>query len=121
MKSFLDVRSQNEFSNGHIVNSCNIPFADLETRLNELPPKGANLIVITSSSQQLDETKKCLLSHDYSVEVGYTIRPETNDIEDVCKALERFFESDSGVFTLIKFIRNWFKIHQIMEAITVFG
>src|SRR5690606_26022024 len=34
----LDVRSQDEFAQGHLPGARNIPFLDLERRLGELPP-----------------------------------------------------------------------------------
>jgi rhodanese-related sulfurtransferase len=37
----LDVRSENEFRLGHLPSALNIPFAELEHRLAEIPRHGA--------------------------------------------------------------------------------
>lgn len=45
----LDVRTEEEFVTGHIVNAINIPVDDLEYRLDELQDKGSKMLVYCKS------------------------------------------------------------------------
>jgi len=40
-RTLLDVRSPEEFATGHATGACNIPLAELATRLSELPRERA--------------------------------------------------------------------------------
>lgn len=48
----LDVRDKKEFEQGHIVDSVNIPFASLESRVDELKPHRERPIVIACKMGQ---------------------------------------------------------------------
>ena len=48
----LDVRERAEFIEGHIVDAVNIPYASLETRLDELSQHKENPIVIACKMGQ---------------------------------------------------------------------
>ena len=45
----LDVRTEEEFVTGHIVNAINIPVDDLEYRLDELQDKESKMLVYCKS------------------------------------------------------------------------
>ena len=49
----IDLRSPNEFADGHITGSINIPFADIEDRLHEIKlQEGKSLVLICDSGSQ---------------------------------------------------------------------
>ena len=49
----IDLRSPNEFSDGHITGSINIPYADIEDRLHEIKlQEGKSLVLICDSGSQ---------------------------------------------------------------------
>ena len=49
----IDLRSQNEFADGHITGSINIPYADIEDRLHEIKLQdGKSLVLICDSGSQ---------------------------------------------------------------------
>ncbi|MBQ8042765.1 MAG: rhodanese-like domain-containing protein [Clostridia bacterium] len=45
----LDVRTEEEFVTGHIINAINIPIDELEYRLNELKDKDEKILVYCKS------------------------------------------------------------------------
>src|SRR5699024_4434098 len=47
----IDVREENEFANGHLVNAINIPLSQLRDRMNEVP-KDVPVYVHCRSSQR---------------------------------------------------------------------
>ena len=49
----IDLRSSNEFNNGHITSSTNIPYADLEDRMHEIKEQeGKSIVLICDSGSQ---------------------------------------------------------------------
>ena len=49
----IDLRSPNEFDDGHITGSINIPYADIEDRLHEIKLQdGKSLVLICDSGSQ---------------------------------------------------------------------
>ena len=49
----IDLRSPNEFADGHITGSINIPYADIEDRLHEIKlQEGKSLVLICNSGSQ---------------------------------------------------------------------
>lgn len=49
----IDLRSPNEFADGHIIGSINIPYADIEDRLHEIKLQdGKSLVLICDSGSQ---------------------------------------------------------------------
>jgi rhodanese-related sulfurtransferase len=49
----IDLRSPNEFADGHITGSINIPYADIEDRLHEIKlQEGKSLVLICDSGSQ---------------------------------------------------------------------
>tara|TARA_Y100000385_G_scaffold4146_1_gene4521 strand:- start:69 stop:479 length:411 start_codon:yes stop_codon:yes gene_type:complete len=49
----IDLRSANEFAEGHITGSINIPYADIEDRLHEIKlQEGKSLVLICDSGSQ---------------------------------------------------------------------
>ena len=46
----LDVRENNEYSEGHIINSLHIPLSNIKTRLTELEKHKANKIIVACRS-----------------------------------------------------------------------
>lgn len=49
----IDLRSPNEFADGHIIGSINIPYADIEDRLHEIKlQEGKSLVLICDSGSQ---------------------------------------------------------------------
>ena len=48
----LDVRDKSEFSSGHIVDSVNIPFSSLESRLGEMNKYKENPIIVACKMGQ---------------------------------------------------------------------
>lgn len=49
----IDLRSPNEFADGHITGSINIPYTDIEDRLHEIKlQEGKSLVLICDSGSQ---------------------------------------------------------------------
>ena len=49
----IDLRSPNEFADGHITGSINIPYADIKDRLHEIKlQEGKSLVLICDSGSQ---------------------------------------------------------------------
>ena len=49
----IDLRSANEFADGHITGSINIPYADIEDRLHEIKlQEGKSLVLICDTGSQ---------------------------------------------------------------------
>ena len=49
----IDLRPPNEFADGHITGSINIPYADIEDRLHEIKlQEGKSLVLICDSGSQ---------------------------------------------------------------------
>ena len=49
----IDLRSPNEFADGHITGSINIPYADIEDRVHEIKlQEGKSLVLICDSGSQ---------------------------------------------------------------------
>ena len=49
----IDLRSPNEFADGHITGSINIPYSDIEDRLHEIKlQEGKSLVLICDSGSQ---------------------------------------------------------------------
>ena len=61
----LDVRSKNEFSDGHIKGSINIPVEQLGNSLNKLKDKTRHIITCCASGSRSSYAKKILLSNGY--------------------------------------------------------
>lgn len=57
----LDVREENEFLNGHIVNSVHIPLGFLKDRVNEMEKHKGKPIIISCRSGQRSATACALL------------------------------------------------------------
>ena len=74
----VDLRSPNEFSQGHILNSANIPAVYLEPRMHELPSKEKPITLI-GNIDQLEIASSFLLSKGYSV--SDRLRIQTGDLE----------------------------------------
>ena len=73
----LDIRSVESFARGHIVNARNVPFDELEARLDKLENiKGKPLIVVCdagmTSSKALDTLKKAGFESVYNLKGGMT-------------------------------------------------
>ncbi len=64
---FLDIRTSNEFANGHIAGAINIPEADLEKRINDLTKyKEKEIIVYCQTGVRTGKSCKTLKSNGYS-------------------------------------------------------
>ncbi len=61
----LDLRSPQAFALRHHAGAANIPFADLASRMHELPEKGATLLLYHDSDQALQEAKRFLEGRGY--------------------------------------------------------
>lgn len=59
----VDVRSQEQFSTGHIVGALSVPFDSLESKINTLK-KRKNLIIVCANGQQSRKTCERLAKHD---------------------------------------------------------
>ena len=65
---FLDVRTDSEFSNGHIPNSIHIPLDELQGRMKEIEPiKDKNIIVCCRSGIRSSKATNILLENDFQV------------------------------------------------------
>lgn len=63
----LDIRDNNEFRGGHIVNAVNIPLRDVETRMTELDShKNKPIIVVCKIGQTATGVTKQLKNAGYS-------------------------------------------------------
>ena len=63
---YLDVRTKDEYEKGHIVNSRNIPLAELETKIDSLRKyKDKPVIVLCERGQQSNATSKKLKTNDF--------------------------------------------------------
>lgn len=52
--NYLDVRESEDYASGHLESSCNIRIADIEERMNELPPKVCDrFYFVTKSRDQI--------------------------------------------------------------------
>ena len=61
----LDVRTKNEFSEGHIKGSINIPVEQLGNNLNKLKDKTRHIITCCASGARSSYAKRILLSNGY--------------------------------------------------------
>ncbi|MDC0528634.1 rhodanese-like domain-containing protein [Gammaproteobacteria bacterium] len=62
----IDLRSPNEFADGHITGSINIPYADIEDRLHEIKlQEGKSLVLICDSGSQSANTGEVLNKSGY--------------------------------------------------------
>lgn len=56
----LDVRSKQEFNEGHLEGAINIPLYDLETEIGRLPNKEEKIIVYCASGNRSRQAKEKL-------------------------------------------------------------
>ncbi len=61
----IDVRSKNEFSEGHIKGAINIPVDQLGNDLNKLKDKTRHIITCCASGARSGFAKKILISNGY--------------------------------------------------------
>ena len=62
----IDLRSPNEFADGHITGSINIPYADIEDRLHEIKlQEGKSLVLICDSGSQSANAGEVLKKSGY--------------------------------------------------------
>ena len=62
----IDLRSPNEFADGHITGSINIPYADIEDRLHEIKLQdGKSLVLICDSGSQSANAGEVLKKSGY--------------------------------------------------------
>ncbi len=61
----LDVRSKQEFKEGHLENAINIPLYDLEQHLECLPDKNCTIVVYCASGHRSKQAKEKLESLMY--------------------------------------------------------
>jgi rhodanese-related sulfurtransferase len=61
----LDVRSKNEFSDGHIKGAINIPVEQLGNNLHKLKDKNRQIITCCASGARSGFAKKMLISNGY--------------------------------------------------------
>ena len=71
----LDVRENNEYSEGHIINSLHIPLSNLKTRMNELEKHKAKKVIVACrsghrSSQACANLKKVGFEHVFNLSGG---------------------------------------------------
>ena len=62
----LDVRSEGEYSSGHIKGSLNIPVNTLNNNLNKLKDKNKTIITCCASGMRSASAKSILKSNGYS-------------------------------------------------------
>tara|TARA_B110000196_G_C21142390_1_gene664551 strand:- start:1743 stop:2093 length:351 start_codon:yes stop_codon:yes gene_type:complete len=62
----IDVRSEGEFSSGHIENSLNIPLAELASKLNQFKDKDQPIITCCASGMRSAGAAKILWSKGYT-------------------------------------------------------
>ena len=61
----LDVRTKNEFSDGHIKGAINIPVDQLGNNLNKLKDKTRNIITCCASGARSGFAKRMLISNGF--------------------------------------------------------
>lgn len=61
----LDVRSKEEFKDGHIKGSINIPVHELRNNLNKLKDKSKPIITCCASGMRSGSAKSLLISNGY--------------------------------------------------------
>ena len=61
----LDVRTKNEFSDGHIKGAINIPVEQLGTNLNKLRDKNRHIITCCASGSRSGLAKRILVTNGY--------------------------------------------------------
>jgi phage shock protein E len=61
----LDVRTKNEFSDGHIKGAVNIPVDQLGNNLNKLKDKNRHIITCCASGARSGLAKRMLISNGY--------------------------------------------------------
>lgn len=65
---FVDIRDSKDYRNGHIVDSINIPYADLSEKFDELSPhKQKQIIVVDKMGQQSGAGGKILRDNGFQV------------------------------------------------------
>jgi rhodanese-related sulfurtransferase len=62
----VDVRSPSEFAAGHIPGAINIPVQQLDTRMNELQPKDAAVVVYCRSGHRSGNAARMLKSAGFA-------------------------------------------------------
>lgn len=62
----VDVRSPEEFADGHLEGAVNIPVGQLEARLAEVGPKDAPVVVYCRSGHRASHAKQVLEAHGYT-------------------------------------------------------
>jgi phage shock protein E len=62
----VDVRTPEEFADGHIAGAVNIPVQDLDRRMGELGPKEKNLVVYCRSGNRSARAAQMLESAGYA-------------------------------------------------------
>lgn len=66
--AFLDVRTESEYTSGHIPNSLHIPLQEIQGRISELENiKEKNIIVYCRSGARSSMALKSLLKNGYNV------------------------------------------------------
>lgn len=60
----LDVRTENEFKQGHIANALNIPYDSISMRINELPQSKDTKVVIYCRSGRRAEVARGILAQE---------------------------------------------------------
>lgn len=61
----IDVRTPEEYAEGRIRNSKNIPLSEIHVRLNEFGPKNTPIIVYDRSGTKSAEAKKILIDNGF--------------------------------------------------------
>jgi len=62
----LDVRTEQEYSQGHIPRSINIPLSELENRLNELD-RSKEIITVCASGVRSDKAARKLMEMRFDI------------------------------------------------------
>ncbi|RLZ09706.1 rhodanese-like domain-containing protein [Faecalibacter macacae] len=65
----IDVRTPEEFQNGHFPNSINIPLHELENRLNEID-RSKIIVTLCRSGARSEQAKSILIKHGYNSSNG---------------------------------------------------
>lgn len=63
---FVDVRDKAAFESSHIVDSVNVPMADIDTNLKLLKKKEQPLVLVCDSGQRAKSAAKPLKAHGYT-------------------------------------------------------